>query len=349
LTAVAVASAACAGRDAEPGRKTGVPSVSGREGAAIGEVALACTGRVEGASETVDLGAGMDGVVAELKVREGDSVKAGDVLVVIDHRELQAELRAALAGAESARQTRIRILRGSRQEDRERADAEVTAAKAVVAEADSRQRRAVQLFGQGILSEADRDEAQRSLDVSQAQWQAARKAAELVKADPLPEEVGKADADVRAAEERVRVLQQTLEKCIVRAPIGGTVLRTLLKPGESFSTLVPRPILSLADTSRLRVRAEVDERDVGRVFTGQRVMVRRDEWAGPGVPGRVGRLGAQMGRKTVKTGDPAEKSDRDVLDVLVDLDRQEPGLVVGLRVTALFLKANGSSPSGAAP
>ena len=44
-----------------------------------------------------------------------------------------------------------------------------------------------------------------------------------------------------------------------------------------------------------------------------------------------------MGRKTVRTGDPADKGDRDILEVLVDLDRQDPRLVVGLRVTALFL------------
>jgi multidrug resistance efflux pump len=121
--------------------------------------------------------------------------------------------------------------------------------------------------------------------------------------------------------------------------MAGTVLQTLLEPGESFSTLVPRPILSLADTSRLRVRAEVDEREVGRVFVGQRVLVDGDAWEAAGVPGVVARRGAQMGRKTARSGDPAEKSDRDVLEVLVDLDRQDPRLVLGLRVTARFLDA----------
>ena len=143
---------------------------------------------------------------------------------------------------------------------------------------------------------------------------------------------------MRAAGDRVRVLQQMIEKSMVRAPVSGTVLRTLLRPGESFSTFVPRPIVSLADTSSLRVRAEVDERDVARVFPGQRVIVRAEGLDPAGLPGRVSRLGAEMGRKRVKTGDPAEKSDRDVLEVLVDLDRQDPRLVVGLRVTALFLK-----------
>jgi HlyD family secretion protein len=302
-----------------------------------GTVALASTGRVEGASETIEVGAGLDGVIAELRVREGSRVAAGDVLAVIDRRELTAELGGAHAAAEAARQARRRVLRGSRMEDRERADAEVAAAAAVLAEARSQQERSIQLFTEGVISAAQRDEVRRILEVSEAQLAAARKRAELVKAPPLPEEAARADAEVRSAEERVRALEQMLEKTFVRAPIAGTVLRTLLEPGESFSTLVPRPILSLADTSRLRVRAEVDERDVGRVFVGQRVVVRGDAWDDAGVPGIVVRLGAQMGRKTAKSADPAEKSDRDVLEVLVDVERQDPRLVIGLRVTTRFL------------
>jgi multidrug resistance efflux pump len=325
--------------------KSGASAASGQEGTPPGEVTLACTARVEGASETTEVGAGMDGVVAEIRVKEGDSVQAGDVLAVIDRRELKEELSASRSGAEAARQARTRVLRGSRQEDRERAEAEVAAAEAMVAQAEAQHQRSARLFAQGILSPAERDEVRRNLDVSQAQLQAARKRADLVKAPPLPEEAAKAAADVRAAEDRVRVLQQMIEKTLVRAPVSGTVLRTFLRPGESFSTFVPRPILSLADTSRLRVRAEVDERDVSRVFAGQRVMVRGDGWDTAGVPGRVARV--EMGRKTVRSGDPAEKSDRDVLEVLVDLDRQDPRLVVGLRVTALFLK-DGKAPASAA-
>lgn len=338
---------AWAAHGVDPDVKAGVTLAPGQD-ATIGSVAVASTARVEGASETIDIGAGMDGVIAELRVSEGDAVSAGDVLAVIDRRELNAELAGARAGAEAARQARTRILRGSRREDRERADAEVTATEAVLAQAESQHRRSVHLFQQGVLSEAERDEVRRNLDVAQAQLAAARKRAELVKAPPLPEEAAKADADVRGAEERVRALQQMQAKCYVRAPVSGTVLKTLLRPGESFSTTVPRPIMTLADTSRMRVRAEVDERDIGRVFAGQRVLVRGDGWEDPGVPGRVDRLAVQMGRKTVKTGDPAEKSDRDILEVLVDLDGHDPRLVVGLRVTALFLKATGSSASPAA-
>jgi HlyD family secretion protein len=324
-------------RDADPRVHAETPHPDGEERVSA-DVAVASTARVEGASETVDIGAGVDGVVAELRVREGDVVRKGDVLAVIDRRELHAELRLAAAAADAARQARTRIMRGSRVEEREQAEADVAAAEAVVRQTESQQRRTAELFAEGVVAAAERDEVRRNLDVSKAQLQAARKRAELVNAPPLPEDVAKADADVRSADEQVRLVQQTLDKSFVRAPIDGTVLRTMLRAGETFSVMVPQPILSLADTSRLRVRAEVDERDVGHVFAGQRVLVRGDVWHGPGVPGRVERVSAQMGRKSVKTGDPAEKEDRDVLEVVVGLDSEDPRLVIGLRVTALFLK-----------
>ena len=326
------------GQGGETGVQAGSAPAANRGDVGEPEIALAAPGRIEGASDTIEVGAGLDGVIAEIKVKEGDRVERGDVLAVIDRRELTSELSATRAAADGARQARTRVLRGSRPEDRDRADAEVASAAAVLAEAQAQQERSTLLFAEGVIAASTRDEARRNLDVAGAQLEAARKRAELVKAPPLPEDVARADADVRWAEERVRALEQTLEKTLVRAPISGTVLRTLLKPGESFSTLVPRPILSLADTSRLRVRAEVDEREVGRVFVGQRVTVSTDAWQGPGVPGVVTRLGAAMGRKTARSSDPAEKSDRDVLEVWVDLDRQDPRLVLGLRVTATFLE-----------
>lgn len=54
--------------------------------------------------------------------------------------------------------------------------------------------------------------------------------------------------------------------------------------------------------------------------------------------GRVSSTGSQMGRKKVRTGDPAEKADRDVLEVLIDLDEKDKACVVGLRITAQFIK-----------
>ena len=302
------------------------------------EVVLACPGRVEGASEVINVGAGADGVIAEIRAFEGQAVHAGDVLAVIDRADLNAELSAARAQAESARQSRARLIRGSRDEERRQAEAEVSGVQATLKQAQLRYDRYERLFGHGVISEDQRDEAKKNVDVAEANLRAAVKHRELVDAPPLPEERERADADVKAADERVRSVRERLEKVFVKAPISGTVLKTYMRPGETFSSFTPQPILSLADLSSLRVRAEVDERDIGRVNVGQRVLVHSDSFQNGKLIGKVSSVGSQMGRKKVRTGDPAEKADRDVLEVLIDLDEKDKACVVGLRVTAQFLR-----------
>ena len=75
-------------------------------------------------------------------------------------------------------------------------------------------------------------------------------------APALPEDLAKAAADIAVAEEAVRVIREKIAKYTVTAPIDGTILRVLLRPGESFSTLAPRPLFTISDLSVRRVRAE---------------------------------------------------------------------------------------------
>ncbi len=302
------------------------------------DVVFAAPGRVEGSSEVINLGAGMDGLIRELRVREGQEVQAGQVLAVIDRGDLRSELNEARANAESARQARLRLIRGSRSEQRSEAEAGVNALEATVRQAQLRFDRYDNLFRQGVVSTDQRDEAKKNLAVAEAGLRAAVKHSEFVNASPLPEEVEQADAAVTAADERVRALSERLEKTLVRAPISGTVLKTLMRPGETFSTFTPQAILTLADISIKRVRAEVDEADIARVYVHQRVRVQGDSVAKNKLMGTVVRIGSQMGRKKIRVDEPAERSDRDVLEVMIDLDETTtPLLLINVRVTIQFL------------
>jgi HlyD family secretion protein len=302
------------------------------------EVVLACPGRVEGMSELVGVGAGVDGVLASILVTEGQQVSAGRVVALIDRQDLADELRAATAAAESARQVRTRLIHGSRDEERSGAAADTVSAQAVLKQAELRYRRMERLFNEGVVSADTRDEARRDLDVAEAKLRSTRDHEKLVNATPLPEELAKADADVKAADARVASARASLEKCKVKAPISGTILRCEMKAGETVSTVFPKPIITMADASALRVRAEVDERDIGRVSIGWTARIISDAFPGKTIEGKVSRVEGLMGRKKVRTGDPAEKSDRDVLEVLVDLQPGDNPLVIGLRVTVQFLK-----------
>lgn len=318
-------------------RTTAVAEANGAMGERE-EVALACTGRIEGESEAVAVGAGMDGIIAEVRVKEGEQVAAGALVAVIERRELAAELSEARAAVERAKALRDRLLTGSRTEERDRAGAQSSSAAAVVRQAQARYERYEKLYEQGVISADVRDEALRDVEVARANLRAARKNEEFINASPLTEELAKADAEVQAAEQRVRSVAEQVKKCEVRAPVAGTILRTNMKVGEAYSTFAPQPIVTMADTSRFRVRAEVDERDVDKIYLGQKVLITGDAFQNRNLFGRVSRLSSQMGRKKVLTGDPAEKSDRDVLEVLVDVEGRDKSLVVGLRVTAQFLR-----------
>ena len=145
-----------------------------------------------------------------------------------------------------------------------------------------------------------------------------------------------------AAEGRVRTVQERIGKCSILAPIDGTVLRVYARRGESFSTITPRPLFSIADTSSRHIKAEIDERDVDKVSIGQKVVIQADALDGKWLNGSVVRISAMMGRKSISTGDPSDKSDRDILEAVIGLEDSAPSLPIGLRVTVQFL-ANGSS------
>ena len=300
-------------------------------------VAFASPGRVEGASETTQIGAAADGILKAVYVKEGQLVKTGTLLGEIGCDDLQASLQTAIAEADGARQTRIRILRGARDEEKKIATEKTAAARATFEEAKSRLGMQRALYQKEEISRATYDQAVRDLGVADANFRAAVRTEELLGAPPLQEEKARANADVLASEGRVRMVQERIGKCSISAPSDGTILRVYARPGESFSTVTPRPLFSLADTSTRHIKAEVDESDVDKVSVGQKVVIHADALEGKTLNGSVASVSAMMGRKSINTGDPSDKSDRDILEAVIDLEDHARSLPIGLRVTVQFL------------
>ena len=300
-------------------------------------VVFAAPGRIEGASETTQVGAAADGILKAVNVKEGQFVKKGTLLGQIACDDLQASLQTARAEADVARQARVRLLRGARDEEKKIAGEKTAAARATYEEAKSRLDMQRALYAKEEISRATYEQAVRDLGVADANLQAAVRTEELLAAPPLQEDRARADAEVLAAEGREQTVQERIEKCSILAPIDGTVLRVYARRGESFSTVTPRPLFSLADTSVRHIKAEVDERDVDKLRIGQQVIILADALDGKKLNGTVVRISAMMGRKSINTGDPSDKSDRDVLEAVIDTQDDAQPLPVGLRVTVRFL------------
>jgi multidrug resistance efflux pump len=302
------------------------------------QVTLACQGRVEGRTETVEVGAAADGVIQVEYVKEGQAVRKGAKLAEIGCPDLIASLAEARSEVESARQVRARLLRGSREEERRMATEQTRAARSELQRATLNLNRMKQLYAKTDVSKASLDDAQRDYEVAQAKVEEAARHEQLVNAPALAEDIAKADADITAAGDRVRVIEERIGKYTVTAPIDGTILRILLRPGESFSTMAPRPLFTMSDLSVRRVRAEIDERDVMKVRVGQPVEVFPDGREAQKFKGKVQQIASSMGRKRILSGDPAEKTDHDVLESMILLDESAARLPVGMRVVVQFLQ-----------
>jgi HlyD family secretion protein len=127
----------------------------------------------------------------------------------------------------------------------------------------------------------------------------------------------------------VRRIEAVLHKTVIRAPISGTVLERLAQPGESLNEQVP--VVSIADLRKIRIEAEVDEFDAGRVALGAPVILRAEGYNNQEWKGRVEEIPDTVVGRRLKPEDPGRPTDTRVLLVKIALDGPTP-LKLGQRV-----------------
>lgn len=313
------------------------PGATATQGAsrqpASAELIVAAPGRVEPASEEVDVASEIGGRLESVSVEEGDPVRAGQTVAVISNAEYRAAVATAAAELE-ARQADLRlVINGARASARREASAAVAEAEAVARNADTELARRRSLFSSGVIAREEVDRAEREAAVARARAAGSRERFAIVDDDAREEDRAKAEAAISMARARLAEAEARLAKTIIRAPIDGIVLRKHMLTGESVSMTDPSPIVTIANTGVMRVRAEIDERDVARVRIGDEAWVSADAFGDRRFPGRVIRIGRQFGRKEVRTDEPVEKIDTKVLEVLIELaDGRD--LPTGMRVDA---------------
>jgi HlyD family secretion protein len=294
---------------------------------------IAALGLVEPVSEEIRIAAAMTGRLAEVPLDEGQPVKQGQVVAVLENADHLARVQAAEANLGIARAALDMVVNGARPAERAEAAATVREAEALLARAERESTRQRGLAEKRLGSGQDLDNATSDLDVARARLVKAREHLAVVDAPAREDERAKAQAEVALAEARVAEARALYDKSFVRSPIDGVVLRRIRRAGEQVTEMGDTPILAVGDISRLRVRAEVDESDIAFLKVGQPAYVRAAAYGDRRFPGRVSRIGSLMGRKSSLSDDPAERKDRRVLETMIDLE-PNANLPAGLRVDA---------------
>jgi ABC exporter DevB family membrane fusion protein len=300
---------------------------------------VAAAGRIEPLSEEIRVGTELSGKLREVRIEEGDRIRRGQVIAVLQNADFAARVALAEAQVKQREAQLLRVNNGSRAEERREAEAAVTEAKAVLDEAQAEWRRRENLFRSGDISRAVLDKAERELTVAKARLEAVKERRQLVERASRDEDILSATADLEQARAQLAEARAMLEKTYVRSPIDGVVLRKKAKSGESISTDNPEQwVATVGDDRALRVRIDVDEADVARVRIGQQAFVKAEAYGDKQFTGRVVRIGQLLGRKNIRTDEPTERVDTKILETLVELDAGQR-LPAGLRVDA-YIQAN---------
>jgi HlyD family secretion protein len=299
--------------------------------------AVTAPGRVEPISDEIDVAAELSGRLAAVLVDEGEEIAAGQEIARLVRDDHQARLDAARARLGIAEAEHDRLINGARPEERRAAAAVRDQAGATLSHALTQVERSRTLFSEGVIARDELDRAERDWRVAVARHAETQENAIVVDADARADERRRTEANVTLARAQVAEAEAVLAKTIVRAPIAGIVLRRHKESGENVSVESGSPaIVTIADTRVLRVRMDLDERDIARVRVGDAAWVTADAYGDRRFAGRVVRVGQILGRKTVRTDAPTERVDTKVLETLIELEAGA-SLPIGLRVDA-FVK-----------
>lgn len=291
-------------------------------------------GRVEPRSGEVRVGAQASGRVAAVLVSVNDKVQAGDLLVRLDDEDQQARILALSAEAFARKRERDAGELSGGNPARERRSAEDALANAERALHNAREDLDRNLLARA--APADINKARDAVVTARDRLDQARATLrKALSADGLPAPT-RGEVALTAARAELSAAEAALERTRVRAPLTGTVLTLNARVGEVMAPSPETPVAVMANLDTLRVRAEFEERDLGKVREGQAAIIRSDAYPGRDFDGKVSSVSQALAASKIAQRGPRKPNDVDVLEVMIDLEGDVP-LRTGMRVD-VFLK-----------
>lgn len=267
-------------------------------------------------ARSVDINAKVPGKIAQMLAEEGQALKAGEPVALIDAMDLtakkeglSAQAQAALAGVQAA-EAQLKAAQGqlqaaeaalSKAKNGARSQ-EITKAQANYDITKKGYDRIAALFNAGAASQAQLDEVETKLSIVRQDLDMAKEGARKEDINAAQALVAAANGAVAAASSNVVVAQEKYQQCLagvrevetyltdaaIKAPIGGIVTMVNTDQGELVSTGMS--LATITDLSDIWVELEVDELQLPKFKEGQAVTVKVPAYKDQVFKGTVTRL-----------------------------------------------------------
>ena len=239
---------------------------------------VVATGRVA-TPYRVDIGSQVVGTVAEVPVEQGQTVKAGQTLILLEASEATAAVKQAEVAVAQA-EARLRQLRELQLPV---ADQALRQAEANLVNAQVQFERNRKLYEAGFIGKAALDDSQRTLDVSQTQVDSARKQVETAR--PTGSDYAMAVTALAQAQATAQLARARLSYMTIQAPWDGTLIARDVERGDVVQP--GKVLMVLAPVGETQIVLQIDERNLARLKLGQKALASADAYPGE-------RIGAEV-------------------------------------------------------
>jgi HlyD family secretion protein len=260
---------------------------------------LHLNGRLE--APLVDLSPKVAGRVIEVRVREGDRVKAGDVLARLDLGEMAVAVDRDREGVKSAQARYQDLAEGSRRPEILAAEAEVADKRSQLELAKRQLDRQRALLDEKIGTQSDFDVATTGVDTAAAGLKASEERRKLVMEGFRKFQTEQAKYDMGRAKSVLAQSETVAREAEIRAPADGVILHRIAEPGLLLAG--GQPALTMAFANRLYVRTYIPEPLLGKVRAGMVASVGVDAFPGKSFAAKVTEISpdAEFTPKPVET------------------------------------------------
>lgn len=295
------------------------------------EWVTAAPGRVEPVSGEIRISASAAGQIDGIFVQPRDRVIKGDLLAIIDDREQLAHVKSAEAEVTFREAERDTALSASVSNERR-------AAEDIVAKAEAEMRLARSQLDQALIDApvaANIAAARTELVAHELALKNAKGSLHAVETAPGAVRPNRTESALAVARSELAIATAAFDKTRVRAPRDGSVLQVLRLAGDTASTASEDVLVTMGDMSRLRVKVEIDESEVGNIVVGQHVIIRCDAFPNKDFSGNVSLIGAAARPRTLTGPSTVPATKDNALEIIAELDAAVE-LVPGMRIDAFF-------------
>lgn len=273
------------------------------------------SGRLE--APMVDLAPKVAGRVVEVKVKEGDRVKAGDLIARLDLGETALAVDRDRRGLESTQARYEDLQAGSRAAEIKAAEEEVVDRRAALDLAKPELERQQILLSKKVGTPRDVDVARTNVDRAAANLKMSEERLQLAREGYRRHQTEQARADVGRAQTVLKQSESVAREAEIRAPADGVILHRMAEPGLLLGA--GQPAVTMAFLDRLYVRTFIPETQLGRVRIGSAAEVSVDAWKGRTFPAKVTEISPDA-EFTPKPVDTSRERVNTVYAAKVDLD-----------------------------